>query len=58
VRHNGRFVARVDAALPQQRISFEYQSYQWHTRKAALVRDTRRRNSLLAIGWLEIRRVS
>jgi hypothetical protein len=54
VRHNGRFVARVDAALPEQRISFEYQSYQWHTGKAALVRDTRRRNALLAIGWLEI----
>ena len=54
VRHNGRFIARVDAALPQHQISFEYQSYQWHTGKAALVRDTRRRNSLLAIGWLEI----
>ena len=54
VRHHGRFIARVDAALPQWKIAFEYESFQWHTGKAALIRDTRRRNSLLAIGWLPI----
>jgi predicted transcriptional regulator of viral defense system len=51
VRHNGRFIARVDAALPQFPIAFEYESYQWHTGKSALVRDNRRRNALLAVGW-------
>jgi hypothetical protein len=31
VWHNGRFIARVDAALPQYTLAFEYESYQWHT---------------------------
>jgi len=51
VRHNGRFIARVDAALPQWKLAFEYESYLWHTGKSALVRDNRRRNQLLAVGW-------
>jgi predicted transcriptional regulator of viral defense system len=51
VRHNGLSIARVDAALPQYKLAFEYESYQWHTGKSALVRDNRRRNQLLAIGW-------
>jgi hypothetical protein len=51
VEHNGRFIARVDAALPQFKIAFEYESYLWHTGKTALVRDNRRRNELLAVGW-------
>jgi len=51
IRHNGRFIARVDAALPEFKIAFEYESYLWHTGKTALVRDTRRRNKLLAVGW-------
>jgi hypothetical protein len=49
--HNGRFIARVDAALPQYTLAFEYESYQGHTGKSALVRDNRRRNQLLAVGW-------
>ena len=51
IRHNGLFIARVDAALPQYRLAFEYESYEWHTGRAALIRDTSRRNRLLAIGW-------
>jgi predicted transcriptional regulator of viral defense system len=51
IRHRGRFIARVDAALPQFKIAFEYESYLWHTGKTAIVRDNRRRNTLLAIGW-------
>ena len=54
VRDNGRFVARVDAALPQWKIAFEYESYQWHTSKAALDRDTARRRKLMAIQWWPI----
>jgi len=51
IRHNGLFIARVDAALPQYKLAFEYESFEWHTGKAALIRDTSRRNQLLAIGW-------
>ena len=54
VRHNGRFIARVDAALPQYKISFEYQSYQWHMGKRAIERDNRRRRKLQAVQWTEI----
>jgi very-short-patch-repair endonuclease len=49
--HEGRFVARVDAAYPELRIAIEYDSYEHHTGKLALVRDTDRRNRLLRIGW-------
>jgi len=51
IRHNGLFIARVDAALPQYKLAFEYESFEWHTGRAALIRDTNRRNRLLAIGW-------
>ncbi|MFO7589922.1 MAG: type IV toxin-antitoxin system AbiEi family antitoxin domain-containing protein [Acidimicrobiia bacterium] len=46
-----RFVARVDAAYPQWRIAIEYESYQEHTGKLALVRDNARRNEIVALGW-------
>jgi very-short-patch-repair endonuclease len=51
IRHQGVFVARVDAAYPELRIAIEYDSYEHHTGKLALVRDTDRRNRLLRIGW-------
>ena len=54
IMHNGIFVARVDAALPERRIAFEYESYQWHTSKEALDRDTARRRRLMAINWWPI----
>jgi hypothetical protein len=54
VRHDGRFIARVDAALPELRIAFEYESYQWHTSKNALDRDTARRRKLMAVNWWPI----
>ena len=54
VRHNGREIARVDAALPQYKISFEYQSYQWHLGKRAIERDNLRRRKLQAVQWTEI----
>jgi hypothetical protein len=52
--HQGHLVARVDGALPQWRIAFEYESYQEHTGKTALVRNSRRRNELLRIDWVPI----
>jgi hypothetical protein len=51
IRHHGRFVARVDAAYPELRIALEYDSYEHHTGKLALVRDNDRRNHLTRIDW-------
>jgi hypothetical protein len=47
---SGRFVARVDAALPPWRIVIEYDSMQEHSDEWALARDASRRNRLLALG--------
>lgn len=51
VRAGHRFVARVDAAYPDHHIAIEYDSFEHHTGRAALVRDSRRRNALVGIGW-------
>ena len=47
----GQFVARVDLAYPDPRIAIEYDSYQEHVGKQQLVRDSRRRNAITALGW-------
>ena len=49
--HEGRFVARVDAAYPEHRIAIEYDSYEHHTGKEAIVRDNDRRNTLKGLRW-------
>lgn len=49
--HDGRVVARVDAAYPEHRIAIEYDSYEHHTGKEAIVRDNDRRNELREIRW-------
>ena len=51
IYHGGRFVARVDAAYPELRIAIEYDSYEHHTGKQAIVRDNDRRNILRRIRW-------
>jgi len=51
VRECSVFAARVDAAYPEQRIALEYDSYEHHTGRGALVRDATRRNLLTRIGW-------
>ena len=51
IHHGGRFVARVDAAYPELRIAIEYDSFEHHTGKQAIVRDNDRRNILRRIGW-------
>jgi very-short-patch-repair endonuclease len=51
VRHAGRFVARVDIAFPERRVALEYESYQHHTGREALLRDSSRRNRLTGAGW-------
>lgn len=48
VRHEGRFVARVDFAWPGQKVALEYEG-KWHTTQVAA--DRRRIEALQAAGW-------
>jgi hypothetical protein len=50
VRHEGRFVARVDFAWPDHRLALEYDGL-WHGEPGQFQRDRRRLNALLAAGW-------
>jgi hypothetical protein len=50
VRHEGRFVARVDFGWPEQRLAVEYEGV-WHGERQQVARDRRRLNALLAAGW-------
>jgi very-short-patch-repair endonuclease len=52
--HNARFVARVDFAYVDARVAIEYESYEHHTGKLALERDSARRNQVLVIGWMPL----
>ena len=56
VRHNGRFIAGSMAALPQWRSRSSTRATSEHTGKTALVRDSRRRNELLAVRMADDRR--
>ena len=47
----GNFLARPDLVYRDLKIAMEYDSYQHHVGKDALVRDSRRRNAIAAIGW-------
>jgi very-short-patch-repair endonuclease len=51
---DGRLVARVDFAFPDLKIAIEYDSYEHHTGRQALVRDGARRNAIVALGWLPL----
>jgi hypothetical protein len=50
VRHDGRFVARVDFAWPDRRIALEYDGL-WHAEDGQFARDRQRLNGLRAAGW-------
>jgi hypothetical protein len=54
VTHDGSFIARCDAAYPAVRVAIEYESYEHHIGRQALVRDSARRNRLIAAGWIVI----
>jgi predicted transcriptional regulator of viral defense system len=54
VDESGNFVARPDFAYPDLKIAIEYESFQEHTGKVALVRDSARRNAQVALGWAPI----
>jgi hypothetical protein len=47
----GLFVARVDAGYPQWRVAVEYESIEHHAGSQAMLRDSARRNRLIAAGW-------
>ncbi len=47
----GRFVARVDGAMPQLRLAFEAHSRRFHTGPVAEAFDQRRDNLLAVQGW-------
>ena len=51
----GRFVARVDLALPAQRIAIEYDGRAVHEREDVFARDRRRGNELVRAGWTVLR---
>lgn len=51
ITHEGRFVARVDFAYPDDRIAVEYDSTSFHLDDQARVRDTRRRRALERSRW-------
>lgn len=47
----GRFVARVDLAFPQQRVAIELDSVRWHLNRESFEKDPRRKNKLVLLGW-------
>jgi hypothetical protein len=53
---NGVGVLRriIDERDPDLRIALEYESLAWHKGKEALIRDSARRNAVVAAGWLPI----
>lgn len=52
---SGRFLARVDLALPALRIAIEHDGRAVHDRPDAFVADRRRQNALVAAGWTVLR---
>ena len=51
---SGTFVARPDLVYRDMKIAMEYDSYQYHVGNEAHVRDSRRRNAMIGIGWLPL----
>ena len=52
---HGLFVARVDLALPEQRVAMEHDGQAVHDRAEAFVADRRRQNALVTAGWTVLR---
>lgn len=51
----GRFLARVDLAWPERRLALEADGAEVHAGPAALRRDLRRQNLLMAAAWVVLR---
>jgi very-short-patch-repair endonuclease len=52
---DGRWIARVDLAIPELRIAIEYDGREVHERRDVFVSDRRRQNALVAAGWTVLR---
>lgn len=50
VRHDGRFVARLDFAWPELKVALEYDG-EWHNDSYQFRQDRRRLNALTKAGW-------
>lgn len=50
VRNDGRFVARVDFAWPEEKVALEYDGL-WHAAPGQFAKDRRRLNRLREAGW-------
>lgn len=51
----GRFVARLDAAIPALMLAIEVDGYEHHASPDAFQRDRTRQNHLVALGWTVLR---
>ena len=54
-RRDGRWIATVDLGDAKARLLLEADSFFWHGQRAALERDARRYNELVAAGYLVLR---
>jgi very-short-patch-repair endonuclease len=52
---DGRWIARVDLAIPELKIAIEYDGREVHERQDVFVRDRRRQNALVEAGWVVLR---
>jgi hypothetical protein len=50
----GNLIGRADAALPEFKITFEYQSDQEHSNEFQIAKDDRRRNAIIAAGYFPL----
>ncbi len=55
VWEGGRFVARIDAAYPHQKVAIEVDGFGPHSTPEAFQRDRTRQNRLVALGWTVLR---
>jgi very-short-patch-repair endonuclease len=52
---DGRWIARVDLAIPAFKIAIEYDGREVHERADVFIHDRRRQNALVAAGWTVLR---
>jgi very-short-patch-repair endonuclease len=55
VWHQGRFVARLDAAYVDVKLAIELDGFSAHAGPSAFQRDRERQNELVALGWTVLR---
>ncbi len=55
VWQDGRFIARVDFAYPDQRLAIEVDGFAAHSTVDAFRRDRSRQNALVTAGWTVLR---